>query len=130
MGSVERFREEGKLYDQHAHKYRYSVASAPHERIPLDTILVGVSGTRIDDQNNYAITHLRFCFRLMTPSSSFLISSEKKCEINTMGAHELGQGDRLDDWSEDESEDEDEDYDQMYNYEYYDEYEGRDDPPP
>ena len=82
MESVRKFREEGRVYDQCL--FLTSFAPAPHARIPLDAILVGLSGTRVIINNSYAITNLRFCFRMMTPGSTFLITNEKKCEIDLL----------------------------------------------
>ena len=84
MDNLNTFREEGKFYDLSAHRYRHSVAPAPHSRIPLDTVLVGVAGTRILDQGNYCLTHLSFCFRLFTPGSAFLVGSDRMCEVDAM----------------------------------------------
>ena len=80
MANIATFREEGRLSCSTLSAIGESVAQAPHSRIHLDTILVGVSGVTMCMQDDDAISNLQFAFRLMTPDSAFLIDSERKCE--------------------------------------------------
>ena len=71
-----------------------SIVPGPHPRIPLDSYLVGLQANRITDQDDFAITHLRFCFRLMTPSCApgeFLLHDEPTCEIDRMSEEQNGE---------------------------------------
>ena len=82
MADVVTFREEGKLTCSTSSGFGESIAQpASHSRIHLDAILIGVSGVTMCMKDNDAISNLQFAFTLMTPVSVFLISSERKCEM-------------------------------------------------
>merc|ERR550534_685507 len=112
MGNLERFRQDGNVYDNKIYDFLSSIAPSPHERIPLDSILVGVSGTRVYDQDDYAITHVSFIFRLMVPSSLFLITKEKKSVRRALVKQNPADND-------DDDDSESDDYDQYVDYEYF-----------
>ena len=88
MKNVETFRKEGETHLYVNNERVQSVVPGPHQpRVPLDTYLVGVKGVRVSTEEDFAITHLRFCFRLMTPScaGNLFVSpgGDVKCEIDT-----------------------------------------------
>ena len=79
METLTKYREEGQIFVPF--KWKKSVAHpGPHARIPLDSLLVGITGKEVTTADHLAITHLRFVFRAMLPTSDFLIRSDKKCE--------------------------------------------------
>ena len=81
MKRVMKYREEGGYYRNNSYDFYESIVPGPHKRIPLDSILVGITGKEVSTGNNLALAHLSFIFREMLPSSNFLIKKGKKFEI-------------------------------------------------
>lgn len=122
--AITKYREEGGTYDNNKYKWNKSIVPGPHTRIPLDSCLVGITGNIVTTGGDFAITHLRFIFRQMLPSSDFLINSEKKCERHMP----FSNGSRLSpDSYDDYYDDDDDDYDDYDDYDGYDGYDGYDD---
>ena len=116
------YHEDGIFLDYNASKWIESIVPGPHIRIPLDSILVGITGRERVTQGLLALTHFHFIFRQMLPSSSFLITKEKVCERGISTPSELHRSSLVS--SDSDSDGSDDSYDHVYNYEYYDYNEG------
>lgn len=80
MKSICRYRHSGyfSFYDQNNFKHYYSCVRGPHQKIPLDSILVvGVAGLEVMIDGELGIRNLHFIFRELFPSSKYLISKKR-----------------------------------------------------
>ena len=70
METVRQYRREGVFYDAHTYHTHICEVEGPHDSIPLDTILVGVTGIEVEDEGVVVIKNVRFVFRLWLPKNS------------------------------------------------------------
>ena len=80
MLSVEQYWEDGKYIDDNYQMNR-STVQGPHMRLPLDNVLVGITGKSVFTQDELALTYVSFVFRQFLPSShNLMVIKQKKYE--------------------------------------------------
>lgn len=91
MSSICTYRERGWL-PVDGKKY-YSVVRGPHQRIPLDSLLVGVTGDAVMTGDScLALQNVHFVFREMLPTSKFLINLRKKYDVSIFKTKKVKEG--------------------------------------
>jgi len=89
MKTLTQYRTDGVFYDSQTYRRHISAIQGPHRRIPLDSILVGITGTEVQDEGHVVMTNVSFVFRLMLPNQtnpflSFLVDRERRCEDSSL----------------------------------------------